>query len=131
MKKHDCVAILDFGAINAQMAAKAVRQLNIYCEVIPYSANIEKITALNPKALIYQRGAACGERTLGRKVPEETQKLGIPVLDLQQAPCDEETLKDFLVGECKIARDWTTEAFIEETVSDLRGQIGDKKVLLS
>ncbi len=29
------MAILDFGAINAQMAAKAVRQLNIYCEVIP------------------------------------------------------------------------------------------------
>ncbi len=66
-KKHDCVVILDFGAINAQMAAKAVRQMNIYCEVLPYSAKVERIEALKPKALIFQRGAACGERTLGTR----------------------------------------------------------------
>ena len=47
------------------------------------------------------------------------------------APCDADTLKDFLVGQCGMAQDWTTESFIADTVEDLRGQIGDRKVLLA
>ena len=130
-KNHDCVVILDFGAINAQMAAKAVRQLNIYCEVVPYSAKVERIQALKPKALIYQRGMECGARTLGREVPAETAKLDVPVLDFLTAPWDAATLQDFLVGTCGMAQDWTAEAFIAEAVADLRKQIGDRKVLLA
>jgi len=130
-RKLGGVVVLDFGAINAQMAAKAIRQLNIYCEVLPYSAGVERIQALQPKALVYQRGMACGERTLGRDVPTATAELGLPVLDLKDADCDRTTLKAFLVGKCGLKQDWTTEAFIEETVEDLRAQIGDKKVLLA
>ncbi|HOO91847.1 MAG TPA: glutamine-hydrolyzing GMP synthase [Opitutales bacterium] len=130
-RKLGGVVVLDFGAINAQMAAKAIRQLNIYCEVLPYTAGVERIQALQPKALVYQRGMACGERTLGRDVPAATAALGLPVLDLKDADCDSTTLKAFLVGKCGLKQDWTTEAFIAETVEDLRAQIGDKKVLLA
>lgn len=130
-RKLGGVVVLDFGAINAQMAAKAIRQLDIYCEVLPYSAGVERIQALQPKALVYQRGMACGERTLGRDVPAGTAELGLPVLDLKDADCDSTTLKAFLVGKCGLKQDWTTVAFIEETVEDLRAQIGDKKVLLA
>ena len=128
---HDCVVVLDFGAINAQMAAKAVRQLNVYCEVLPYTAPVERIQALRPKALILQRGEACGERTAGREPPAATVKLGLPALDLRTAPCDAATLEEFLVGQCGMARDWTPEAFIAETVADLQAQIGGRKVLLA
>lgn len=130
-RKPGGVVVLDFGAINAQMAAKAIRQLNVYCEVLPYTAGVERIQALQPKALVYQRGTACGERTLGRDVPTATAALGLPVLDLKDADCDSATLKAFLVGKCGLKQDWTTEAFIAETVEDLRAQIGDKKVLLA
>jgi GMP synthase (glutamine-hydrolysing) len=128
---HDCVVVLDFGAINAQMAAKAVRNLNIYCEVLPCSATVERIQALNPKALIYQRGAECGEQTLDRDLPAESTELGVPVLDLATAACDRATLEDFLVRRCGLGQDWTTAAFIAETVADLQRQIGDKQVLLA
>ena len=130
-KKHDCVVILDFGAINAQLAAKAVRALNIYCEVLPYTATAERVAALAPKALIYQRGAACGERTLGREPNAGIPALGLPTLDLLHAPCDAATLTQFLVGTCGFTQDWTTERFIEECIADLRAQIGDKNVLLA
>ena len=129
--KHDCVVILDFGAINAQMAAKAVRALNIYCEVLPYTATADRVTALAPKALIYQRGTACGERTLGREPHASVAALGLPTLDLQNTPYDENTLLSFLTDECGLAQDWTTERFIEESITDLRAQIGDKQVLLA
>ena len=51
-KKRDSVAVLDFGAINAQMAAKAIRALNIYYEVLPYTATAARIKALAPKAIL-------------------------------------------------------------------------------
>ena len=148
-----CVVILDFGAINAQQVAKDVRRLNIYCEVLPYSASAERIRALNPQALIYQRGKAFDERTLGRDVLPEVAALKLPTLDLALysppaegcpkgrspeghrpegggVPSSENLLKDFLVGKCGLAQDWTTQRFIEETVADLKAKIGDKKVLL-
>jgi GMP synthase (glutamine-hydrolysing) len=127
---HDCVVILDFGAINAQLVAKAVRQLNIYCEVLPYTASLDRIRALGPKALIYQRGPACGDRTLGREIPAATAAIGLPVLDLLTAGCDTDTLMDFLVGRCGMRQDWTAEAFIAETVADLQARIGNGNALL-
>ncbi len=131
MNNHDCLVILDFGSINAQMVAKAVRQLNIYCEVLPYSASVEQILALNPKALILQRGEACGERTLQRAIPAETAKIDLPSLDLMTSPCDAVTLKNFLLGKCGMTPAWTMDAFITETVAELRTQIGSRKVLLA
>ncbi|MCW7754360.1 glutamine-hydrolyzing GMP synthase [Desulfobotulus sp. H1] len=130
-KQHDCVVILDFGAINAQMVAKAVRQRNIYCEVLPYTTEVDRIVALKPKALILQRGKACGERTLGRELPAETAALNLPVLDMAVSSWEETEMRDFLVDTCGLSQDWTTEAFIDETVADLRVRIGDRKVLLA
>ena len=131
MHPHDTVVILDYGAINAQIVAKAVRQLNIYCEVLPYSAGIDRIRKLNPRALILQRGKAFGERTLGREAAADLAALGVPVLDLLETECPPGNLGEFLVGRCGLRQDWATERFIEETVADLRERIGDRKVLLA
>ena len=131
MHSHDTVVILDYGAINAQMAAKAVRQFNIYCEVLPCTAGIDRIRKLNPRALILQRGKAAGERTLGRKAAIDPATLGVPVLDLLETECTPQTLESFLVGRCGLRQDWTTQRFIDETIADLRASIGDRKVLLA
>lgn len=128
-KKQAAVVILDFGAINAQMAARAVRDLHIYCEVLPVSVDPDRIAALQPKALVLQRGEACGAPA--RDIPEAVRQLGLPMLDLQTARCDAETLRTFLIDQCKLAQEWTPEAFIEQTVFDLREQIGEHKALLA
>ena len=128
---HDCAVILDFGAVNAQITAKAVRRLNIYCEVLPYSADIERVKALKPKALIYQRGEEFGEHTLKKEIPRDTVNLGLPVLDLSISPVCGSTLEDFLVKQCGLRQNWTAEAFIHETVEELRGTIQNSKVLLT
>ena len=60
-KTHDTVVVLDFGAINSQAAAKRIRNMNIYCEVLPYTASAERILALKPKSIVFQRGKQCGE----------------------------------------------------------------------
>lgn len=128
---HQTAVILDFGAINSQMAAKAVRALSIYCEVLPYTATLDRIRALNPKAIILQRGLQSGEATLGRQPAANLAELNIPVLDLHDKTCDEATLKPFLTGTAGFSCDWTTEHFIEEAIADIRAKVGDKRVLLA
>jgi GMP synthase (glutamine-hydrolysing) len=39
-------------------------------------------------------------------------------------------LKNFLVGVCKCAQDWTPNAFVEETVQKIQSQVGDDKIIL-
>ncbi len=128
--KHDTIAILDFGAINSQAAAKLVRSLNVYCEVLPYTASLDKIQALNPKAIILQRGADCGERTLGRETTADITSLGLPILDLADTGMCKDKIGAFIDNN-KIGRTWTTEAFIEDAIEQIRETVGDKRVLLA
>ena len=128
--KKDTIAIIDFGAINSQAAAKIVRNLNVYCEVLPCTAPAEKIAALAPKAVILQRGADCGERTIGREPAADIASLGVPVLDLAACGMSEAKIDAFLT-EVGAAREWTTDAFIEEAIASIRETVGDKRVLLA
>lgn len=127
---HDTVAVLDFGAINSQGAAKIIRNLNVYCEVLPCSAPAEKVKALNPKAIILQRGKECGEATLGKTAAVDPASYGIPVLDLVDTGCDKDAIDAFL-SKIAINRDWTTEAFIDEAIEGIREAVGDRRVLLA
>ena len=128
---HDTVVILDFGALNSQAAAKIVRSLKVYCEVLPYTAPAERIAALKPKAIILQRGATCGEATLGRTPTADPATFGVPVLDLNDLPCDTATIEPFLLKQCGLRQDWTIEAFIADAIADIRETVGDRKVLLA
>ncbi len=128
---HPTALILDFGALNAQLAAKAIRALNIYCEVLPYTAPLDRIQSYNPKAIILQRGPQCGEATHGKQPSADLASLNIPILDLIDKPCDDTTLKPFLLETCHFTQDWTTQHFIDETIAAIRAQVGTKRVLLA
>ncbi len=128
--KHDTVAILDFGAINSQAAAKIVRNLNVYCEVLPCTATAEKISALSPKAIILQRGTECGEKTMLRNATADAASFGVPVLDLADCGMNDEAI-DAFITKAGLSRDWTTEAFIDEAIASIRETVGDKRVLLA
>ncbi len=128
---HECVVVLDFGAINAQMAAKEIRAINIYCEVLPYTATIDRIQKLAPKAIVLQRGAACGERTLGLEATADIASLNLPIVDLAENPCTQDALTTALVAQAGLKQDWTTECFINESIAQIREQVGDKHALLA
>ncbi|MFN8413272.1 MAG: glutamine-hydrolyzing GMP synthase [Anaerolineales bacterium] len=50
------IAILDFGSQYAQIIARRVREVNVYCELFPWDAPQEKILSINPKGFILSGG---------------------------------------------------------------------------
>ena len=54
--QNEIVIVLDFGGQYNQLIARRVRECNVYCEVMPYNTDIEKIKAKNPSGIIFTGG---------------------------------------------------------------------------
>ena len=89
---HDTVLILDFGSQVTQLIARRVRELNIYCEIHPFSIGEDKIRQINPKAIILSGGPASVLDQVAPKAPDLVFTLGIPVFGIcygQQTMCQQ------------------------------------------
>jgi len=88
---HDTLLILDFGSQYTQLIARAVRSLNVYCEIHPFNMDIDSIHKLAPKALILS-GSPYSLHQDGSPRPDPgIWELGIPILGIcygMQLVCD-------------------------------------------
>jgi GMP synthase (glutamine-hydrolysing) len=77
---HETVLVLDFGSQFTQLIARRVRELSVYCEVLPFSAAPEEIAARRPVGLILS-GGPCSVYDEGAPHPDpRVYELGVPVL---------------------------------------------------
>ena len=51
--------------------------------------------------------------------------------EVVHSTCGMALIRNFVYHICGCAPDWTTAAFIDEAIADVRGQVGDKRVLLA
>ena len=82
MKKHESVLVLDFGGQYSHLIARRVRDLNVYCEIKPYSAKVSEIVAAGYKGIIFSGGP---NSVYSEKAPECSESIfqtGIPVLGI-------------------------------------------------
>ena len=47
--QHELILILDFGSQYTQLIARRVRELGVYCEIVPFHYPLEKIIERQPK----------------------------------------------------------------------------------
>ncbi len=76
------VLVLDFGAQYSQLIARRVRELNVYCEIVPYDAPWSELARREPQALILSGGP---ESTLVPEAPRMDPaivKSGVPLLGI-------------------------------------------------
>lgn len=80
--KNELILILDFGAQYNQLIARRVRELNVYCEVIPHNASVERVRSLNPKGIILSGGPASVLDDGAPFCDKGIFSLGVPVLGI-------------------------------------------------
>lgn len=54
--QHELILILDFGSQYTQLIARRVRELGVYCEIVPFHYALEKIIERTPKGVILSGG---------------------------------------------------------------------------
>lgn len=124
MNHTQTVLILSAGGSLAASVARAIREMHIYCEIMPSGTKAEAIRALEPIGLVL-----AGENFDKYPCDPEALALGLPTRHVKALP-DTEGLRAFLLGDCGAKADWTAERFIEDATEKIRRQVGNGRVLL-
>lgn len=78
----ETIIILDFGGQYSQLIARRIRENNVYCEVLPYNTDIEKIKSYSPKGIVLTGGPANTYAENSPKCSKEVFELGYPILGI-------------------------------------------------
>jgi len=76
------ILILDFGSQYTQLIARRVRASRVYCEIWPFSANIEKICKFKPHGIILSGGPSSIYAEDAPVCDEGVFGLGVPLLGI-------------------------------------------------
>ncbi|WP_130806017.1 glutamine-hydrolyzing GMP synthase [Senegalia massiliensis] len=80
--KNNYILILDFGGQYSQLIARRVREAGIFCEILPYDTDVEKIKSLNPDGIIFSGGPNSVYGESSSKVSSEIFSLNAPILGI-------------------------------------------------
>lgn len=78
----DRILILDFGSQYAQLIARRVRELHVYCEIMPGDVSCESIETFQPNGIILSGGPETVTVSQSLRAPEIIFQLGCPLLGI-------------------------------------------------
>lgn len=78
----DRILILDFGSQYAQLIARRVREIGVYCELMPADIDTKTIRKFAPKGIILSGGPETVTETHTLRAPKVVYELGCPVLGI-------------------------------------------------
>ena len=76
------IVILDFGSQYSQLIARRVREIGVYSELLPYSANISRFADNSLRGIILSGGPASVLSPDSPDVSNEIFSLGVPILGI-------------------------------------------------
>ncbi len=79
---QDRILILDFGAQYTQLIGRTVRELGVYCEIVPWDVDESVITEFAPKGLILSGGPASTYESDTPIAPTLLFDSGLPILGI-------------------------------------------------
>lgn len=80
--KHQLVIVVDFGGQYNQLIARRVRDLNVYCEVVPYKKALDVIKEKQPIGIIFTGGPNSVYEENSPQIEKEIFELNIPILGM-------------------------------------------------
>src|ERR1700760_4303404 len=87
---HDRILILDFGSHLSQLIPRRVRESGVYCEIVPFSATLDRIKEFGAKGIILSGGPASVLDSGSPAPAKGVFDLGLPVMGIcygQQTMC--------------------------------------------
>jgi GMP synthase (glutamine-hydrolysing) len=79
---NELVLIFDFGSQYAQLIARRVRELNVFCQIVRHDLPAARVAELNPKGIILSGGPASVYDPGAPKLDPAIFGLNVPVLGL-------------------------------------------------
>ncbi len=79
---NNTIIILDFGSQYSQLIARRVREINVYCELIPWDAAPEMVLAKKPQGFILSGGPASVYAAAAPRIPQYIFDSQVPVLGI-------------------------------------------------
>lgn len=80
--QHEKILIVDFGGQYSQLLARRVRDLHVYCEIIPYKKAKEALERVNPKGIIFTGGPNSAHGEGAPDIDPAIYEAGLPILGL-------------------------------------------------
>src|SRR5436305_3891178 len=79
---NELVLIFDFGSQFAQLIARRVRELNVFCQIVRHDLSAERVRELNPKGIILSGGPMSVYEPGAPQCDPALFDLGVPVLGI-------------------------------------------------
>jgi len=79
---NDKILILDFGSQYTQLIARRIREIGVYCELLPYDVSPHFIEKFKPNGIILSGGPDIVNHTGSARAPSIVFELGVPILGI-------------------------------------------------
>ncbi|WP_310794990.1 glutamine-hydrolyzing GMP synthase [Desulfofundulus thermocisternus] len=80
--RQEMVIVLDFGGQYSHLIARRIRELRVFCEMLPYNTPLKEITGHRPRGIIFSGGPASVYQPGAPAVDPAIYDLGIPILGI-------------------------------------------------
>ncbi|OPX83677.1 MAG: GMP synthase (glutamine-hydrolyzing) [Pelotomaculum sp. PtaB.Bin104] len=82
LHEQEMIIVLDFGGQYSHLIARRVRELKVFCEMLPFSTPIEAIKARGAKGIIFSGGPSSVYEQSAPTCDPGIYSLGIPILGI-------------------------------------------------
>ncbi len=81
-KAHETIVVLDFGSQFSMLIARRIRELNTYCELLPFDAGAERVAGIDVRGIILSGGPSSVYDEGAPLAPAWVFESGVPVLGI-------------------------------------------------
>lgn len=118
---RETILILDFGGQYTQLIARRIREVNVYCEIVPYDISPDKVKEYKPMGIVLSGGPASVYVKDAPKCDPDIFKLGIPVLGICYGAQLMALLLGGMVEKARVAEYGKTELVVNNNVPLFKG----------
>ncbi len=79
---HEMVLIMDFGSQYTQLIARRVREAHVYCEIVPFNADLTAYQSRNVRGYILSGGPASLADPDAPRLPKSFFDINVPILGI-------------------------------------------------